>query len=195
MNYLKIFTAFVSELISRRQIIVEMTRRDFRNKYLGSYLGMLWAFVHPTVLPRPQGHHQDGRRVPQRQLQRPEHVAEQRLHEPHRPPVGPHHPDAGQPLPRRAPPRQRLPGHVPAPARREDEEERQELPQPGERLDVADQIAADGLEEQRRHPEEEDAARVGQPGEGPGPQPRQRQRHRHALGRLHLQGRARLHAL
>ncbi len=49
MNYLKIFNAFVSELISRREIIVEMTKRDFRSKYLGSYLGMLWAFVHPTV--------------------------------------------------------------------------------------------------------------------------------------------------
>jgi lipopolysaccharide transport system permease protein/teichoic acid transport system permease protein len=49
MQYVRIFNAFITELISRRQIIVEMTKRDFRNKYLGSYLGMLWAFVHPTV--------------------------------------------------------------------------------------------------------------------------------------------------
>ncbi|SNB46619.1 ABC transporter permease [Geobacter sp. DSM 9736] len=46
---LKMFIAFVTELVSRRQIIVEMAKRDFRQKYLGSYLGMLWAFVHPTV--------------------------------------------------------------------------------------------------------------------------------------------------
>ena len=49
MNYFRIFSVFISELISRRQLIMEMTRRDFRAKYLGSYLGMLWAFVHPTV--------------------------------------------------------------------------------------------------------------------------------------------------
>jgi lipopolysaccharide transport system permease protein/teichoic acid transport system permease protein len=49
MNYFRVFSAFISELISRRQLIFEMTRRDFKAKYLGSYLGMLWAFVHPTV--------------------------------------------------------------------------------------------------------------------------------------------------
>ncbi|MBI5657812.1 MAG: ABC transporter permease [Geobacter sp.] len=49
MNHLRIFTAFIVELYSRRQLITEMTRRDFKSKYLGSYLGMLWAFVHPTV--------------------------------------------------------------------------------------------------------------------------------------------------
>lgn len=49
MNYVRIFTAFINELFSRRQLILEMTKRDFKSKYLGSYLGMLWAFVHPTV--------------------------------------------------------------------------------------------------------------------------------------------------
>lgn len=49
MSYLKTFLLFINELIARRQIIAEMTKRDFRSKYLGSYLGMLWAFVHPTV--------------------------------------------------------------------------------------------------------------------------------------------------
>jgi lipopolysaccharide transport system permease protein/teichoic acid transport system permease protein len=43
------FTAFIVELIDRRHIILELAKRDFRSKYLGSYLGMLWAFVHPTV--------------------------------------------------------------------------------------------------------------------------------------------------
>lgn len=49
MNYFRTFNAFIGELVSRRQLILEMTRRDFKAKYLGSYLGMLWAFVHPTV--------------------------------------------------------------------------------------------------------------------------------------------------
>jgi lipopolysaccharide transport system permease protein/teichoic acid transport system permease protein len=49
MNYFRAFNAFITELFSRRQLIIEMTRRDFKSKYLGSYLGILWAFVHPTV--------------------------------------------------------------------------------------------------------------------------------------------------
>src|SRR5512138_2793476 len=49
MPIIRIFSAFITELLSRRQIILELAKRDFKSKYLGSYLGMLWAFVHPTV--------------------------------------------------------------------------------------------------------------------------------------------------
>lgn len=30
-------------------MIAEMTKRDFRTRYLGSYLGLLWAFIHPLI--------------------------------------------------------------------------------------------------------------------------------------------------
>jgi lipopolysaccharide transport system permease protein/teichoic acid transport system permease protein len=43
------FLGFLTELLSKRHIILELTKRDFKQKYLGSYLGMLWAFVHPTI--------------------------------------------------------------------------------------------------------------------------------------------------
>lgn len=49
MRYLSTFWQFMRELVARREIIVEMTKRDFKSKYLGSYLGILWAFVQPTV--------------------------------------------------------------------------------------------------------------------------------------------------
>ncbi|GAB4301423.1 MAG: ABC transporter permease [Desulfuromonadia bacterium] len=49
MSHVRTFLLFINELIARREIIVEMTRRDFRSKYLGSYLGMLWAFLQPTA--------------------------------------------------------------------------------------------------------------------------------------------------
>lgn len=49
MHYLTMFFSFLVELFSKRILIIELTKRDFRQKYLGSYLGMLWAFVHPTV--------------------------------------------------------------------------------------------------------------------------------------------------
>lgn len=49
MNQFKLFIKFLSELLSKRHVIFELTKRDFKSKYLGSYLGMLWAFVHPTI--------------------------------------------------------------------------------------------------------------------------------------------------
>jgi lipopolysaccharide transport system permease protein/teichoic acid transport system permease protein len=49
MTYLRIFLAFIKDLLIRRQMIFELARQDFRSKYLGSYLGILWAFIHPTI--------------------------------------------------------------------------------------------------------------------------------------------------
>ena len=49
MQQLKLFTAFLAELLSKRHIIFELTKNDFRKKYLGSGLGMFWAFIHPAV--------------------------------------------------------------------------------------------------------------------------------------------------
>lgn len=49
MQLLRHFISFLSELVSKRQIIFELTKQEFKNKYLGSHLGMVWAFIHPTV--------------------------------------------------------------------------------------------------------------------------------------------------
>lgn len=49
MKSFKMFLAFLTELYKNTHIIAELTRRDFKTKYLGSYLGILWAFVHPTI--------------------------------------------------------------------------------------------------------------------------------------------------
>ena len=49
MNYLRQFVNFIAELYKNHYIILELTKRDFKTKYLGSYLGIIWAFVHPTV--------------------------------------------------------------------------------------------------------------------------------------------------
>jgi lipopolysaccharide transport system permease protein len=49
MQSFRMFLTFLHELLKNRHIIVELTKNDFRKKYLGSYLGILWAFVHPTV--------------------------------------------------------------------------------------------------------------------------------------------------
>ena len=40
---------FVMDLVKSRNLICELTKKDFKTKYLGSYLGIVWAFVQPTV--------------------------------------------------------------------------------------------------------------------------------------------------
>ena len=49
MNILKQFYFFLADLVKSRRIIVELTKRDFKVRYLGSYLGLIWAFVQPMV--------------------------------------------------------------------------------------------------------------------------------------------------
>lgn len=40
---------FMRDLVRSRHVIAELTNKDFRSRYLGSYLGLLWAFIHPTA--------------------------------------------------------------------------------------------------------------------------------------------------
>lgn len=49
MSYLRQFLEFLRDVIKSRALIIELTKNDFKKKYLGSYLGMLWAFVQPTL--------------------------------------------------------------------------------------------------------------------------------------------------
>ncbi len=43
------FGTFLKDLIASRELFGELVKRDFKAKYLGSYLSFLWAFVHPAV--------------------------------------------------------------------------------------------------------------------------------------------------
>lgn len=49
IKYFSQFFDFIKDLIRSREIIFELTKQDFKSKYLGSYLGLFWAFVNPTV--------------------------------------------------------------------------------------------------------------------------------------------------
>lgn len=40
---------FFRDFIANQKLIIELSKKDFKAKYLGSYLGILWAFVQPTV--------------------------------------------------------------------------------------------------------------------------------------------------
>ena len=43
------FFKFLIDLYRNRGLILQLTARDFRSRYLGSYLGLLWAFIQPVV--------------------------------------------------------------------------------------------------------------------------------------------------
>ena len=43
------FFRFIIDLLQNRSLILQLTARDFKMRYLGSYLGLIWAFVQPTV--------------------------------------------------------------------------------------------------------------------------------------------------
>ncbi len=38
------------DIVRNRGIIVELTRREFKARHLGSGLGLLWSFMHPAIL-------------------------------------------------------------------------------------------------------------------------------------------------
>jgi len=43
------FFKFIVELFSRWNVILQLTKRDFKAVYLGSYLGIVWAFLLPLA--------------------------------------------------------------------------------------------------------------------------------------------------
>jgi ABC-type polysaccharide/polyol phosphate export permease len=43
------FAGFVKDLYKNKFLILQLTSRDFKSRYLGSYLGLLWAFIQPTI--------------------------------------------------------------------------------------------------------------------------------------------------
>lgn len=49
MNSLLQFFAFLKDIWRSRELIFELTKKDFQVRYLGSFLGILWAFIQPTV--------------------------------------------------------------------------------------------------------------------------------------------------
>jgi len=49
MNYLKQFYWFLQDLVKSKDVLLKMTKRDFKSKYLGSLLGFSWMFVHPVI--------------------------------------------------------------------------------------------------------------------------------------------------
>lgn len=47
---IKPFLNFTLDLYNNRYLLWQLTKRDFKSRYLGSYLGLLWAFIHPLIM-------------------------------------------------------------------------------------------------------------------------------------------------
>jgi ABC-type polysaccharide/polyol phosphate export permease len=43
------FSHFGTDLFRSRRIILALARNDFQNRFLGSYLGLIWAIIHPVA--------------------------------------------------------------------------------------------------------------------------------------------------
>ena len=49
MKKIKKFLEIPMELMQNRHLIWNLSKNDFKTKYAGSYLGIIWAFVQPVV--------------------------------------------------------------------------------------------------------------------------------------------------
>ena len=49
MRFFMMLWHFVLDLFSNRAFLWELTKKDFKQRYLGSYLGILWAFIQPAI--------------------------------------------------------------------------------------------------------------------------------------------------
>lgn len=40
---------FLKAILQNRRLLLDLTKNDFKQKYLGNFLGIFWAFIQPTV--------------------------------------------------------------------------------------------------------------------------------------------------
>jgi lipopolysaccharide transport system permease protein/teichoic acid transport system permease protein len=49
VNQLKQFLGFLFDIFRNRRLIYELTKKDLQSKFVGSFLGVVWAFMQPTI--------------------------------------------------------------------------------------------------------------------------------------------------
>ncbi len=50
MIIFKLFFGFLNDIYQNRFLIWQLTKRDFKNKYIGSSLGFVWTIIQPFVM-------------------------------------------------------------------------------------------------------------------------------------------------
>lgn len=46
---IKEFKSFLKGIVSNRSLLIDLVKNDFKSRYLQNYLGVLWAFIQPTI--------------------------------------------------------------------------------------------------------------------------------------------------
>lgn len=49
MNYIKSFYRFLRDIYKNKTLLLNLTKNDFKSRYMGNYLGIMWAFVQPAI--------------------------------------------------------------------------------------------------------------------------------------------------
>ncbi|QHW31550.1 ABC transporter permease [Paenibacillus rhizovicinus] len=42
-------TGFIKDFLTNQRFIMELAKKDFKTRYLGSFLGVVWGFIQPTI--------------------------------------------------------------------------------------------------------------------------------------------------
>ena len=50
MSFLKLIRNFSRDIYENRFVLGQLVRRDYKNRYLGSFLGFLWTIIQPIVM-------------------------------------------------------------------------------------------------------------------------------------------------
>jgi len=48
-RYIKEFYRFLKHIVESRELLFTLIKNDFKKQYLGSYLGLVWAFIQPLI--------------------------------------------------------------------------------------------------------------------------------------------------
>lgn len=49
IHYFKNFISFLGTIFNNRKLLWELTKKELKQRYVGSYLGILWAFIQPAI--------------------------------------------------------------------------------------------------------------------------------------------------
>ena len=50
MRYIKVFYLFLRDIYKSKRLLIDLAKNDFKSRYINNYLGILWAFIQPTVM-------------------------------------------------------------------------------------------------------------------------------------------------
>ena len=49
MGFVKAFLYFILDIYRNKRLIWDLVKKDFQQRYIGNFLGILWAFIQPTI--------------------------------------------------------------------------------------------------------------------------------------------------